>query len=188
MPGDVGCRMGTATLTPPERTDSDGVGLGEQGCLQKVSSEKSQLKKGAQKKSARPNRAGLSGSVSFNHLPVPVGIYCPTAYLYIWTTPWLTVKGKGILIFKRKAILLALTAYTYASAQAEWKGEQLDGELHPPQRKTNLLVRCQGSSSDVPWCASLPSPVRISSLVAYELPQAWPARSWIKLPLSFHVF
>lgn len=123
MPGDVGCRMGTATLTPPERTDSDGVGLGEQGCLQKVSSEKSQLKKGAQKKSARPNRAGLSVSVSLDHLPVPVGIYCPTAHSvsseYIWTTPWLTVKGKGILIFKRKAILLALMAYRYASTQAK---------------------------------------------------------------------
>lgn len=130
MPGDVGCRMGTATLTPPEQTDSDGVGLGEQGCLQKVSSEKSRLKKGAQKKSARPNRAGLSGSVSFNHLPVPVGIYHPTAHLYIWNTLWLTVKGKGILIFKRKAILLALMAFTYASTQAEWKGDQSDGELH----------------------------------------------------------
>lgn len=105
-------------------------GWASRDVCRKSALRKSQLKKGAQKKSARPNRAGLSGSVSFNHLPVPVGIYCPTAYLYIWTTPWLTVKGKGILILKRKAILLALMAYRYASTQAEWKGEQSDGELH----------------------------------------------------------
>lgn len=142
------------------------MGLGEQGCLQKVSSEKSQLKKGAQKKSARPNRAGLSGSVSFNHLPVPVGIYCPTAYLYIWTTPWLTVKGRGNLDFEKKSHSacpygLHIRKYTGGMKRRPVRRRATSNQCHLKGRQTSPFAArgaaqtCPGVPASLPLCKSV---------------------------------
>lgn len=99
MPGDVGCRMGTATLTPPERTDSDGVGLGEQGCLQKVSSKKKSAEKRCSEKICQAQQSRAVWQCQLQPPPSPSGYLLPHSLLVHLDYPVAHSQRKGDLDF-----------------------------------------------------------------------------------------